>query len=84
MVMPTLKGILRGQTIELEEKPDLPDGSSVEVEVNLVKETIFERIERLAKEGKIRPASNRGEFSQFEPLDIPGKPLSETLLEDRR
>ena len=45
---------------------------------------IEERLASLAKQGKIRlPLKNAG-LKPFKPLKIKGKPISETIIEERR
>ena len=43
-----------------------------------------EVIAALVAEGKLVPAAKPGPFKPFKPLKIRGKPLSQTIIEDRR
>lgn len=83
MLVKTLRGTVRGNTIEPEAETGLPEGTQVVVDLQTERERILQTIEQLAREGFIRPASDRSQFSHFTPLIILGKPLSETILEER-
>ncbi len=41
-------------------------------------------IAALVAEGKLLPAANPGPFEPFKPLKLRGKPLSQSIIEDRR
>lgn len=63
-------------------------GSPVAILHNLEdigKETsIEEKLAVLAKQGKIRLPLKKGKIKPFTPLKIKGKPLSDTIIEERR
>ncbi|MBM4277035.1 MAG: type II toxin-antitoxin system Phd/YefM family antitoxin [Deltaproteobacteria bacterium] len=46
--------------------------------------SLEEKLASLAKQGKIRLPAKKPKWTPFKPLRIKGKPLSETILEERR
>lgn len=44
--------------------------------------SLMERLKKLQAEGKIRLGTGR--FKKFRPVKIKGKPISQTIIEDRR
>lgn len=47
-------------------------------------QTPEEKLAALAAAGKLIPAKERGPMAPFKPVKLRGKPLSQTILEDRR
>lgn len=46
--------------------------------------SLEEKLASLAKQGKIRLPLKKGKMKPFKPIKIKGKPLSETIIEERR
>jgi hypothetical protein len=46
--------------------------------------SLEEKLVSLAKQGKIRLPLKKGKMNPFKPIKIKGKPLSETIIEERR
>lgn len=84
-----VKGIYNGKTIELHDTLDLPPDTEVEV---LVLEMSLTRQERLAQQ--MQELVNAGVLTHipkgrpkdfdFKPVTVVGKPVSETIIEERR
>jgi antitoxin (DNA-binding transcriptional repressor) of toxin-antitoxin stability system len=45
---------------------------------------VEEKLASLAKQGKIRLPLKKGKMKPFKPIKIKGRPLSETIIEERR
>lgn len=66
--------VTRGKRpIAMLHKPDRTSASTEE-----------EILAALVAEGKLLPAANPGPFEPFKPLKLKGKPLSQSVIEDRR
>jgi prevent-host-death family protein len=52
-----------------------------EIEEN---EDVEERLASLAKRGMVRLPVKRGKFKKFKAIQVPGKPASEIIIEERR
>jgi prevent-host-death family protein len=52
-----------------------------EIEEN---EDVEERLASLAKRGMVRLPAKRGRFKKFKAIQVPGKPASEIIIEERR
>ncbi len=63
----------RTRAVAILKKPDLSLASSPE-----------EKLAALVAEGKLLPAAHPGSFRPFKPVAVKGKPVSKTILEDRR
>jgi prevent-host-death family protein len=63
----------RGQAVALLKRPDMDSAQTTE-----------ERLAAMAAAGKLIPAKKRGPMKPFKPLKLRGKPLSQTIIEDRR
>ncbi len=46
--------------------------------------TLEEKIAALVAEGKLLPAAQAGSFKPFKPVAVKGKPVSKTIIEERR
>ena len=46
--------------------------------------TLEEKLAALVAEGKLLPAAKSGPFKPFKPVRVKGKPVSRTIIEDRR
>jgi hypothetical protein len=84
-----VKGIYDGEQVQLTAPLDIPPYTEVEV---LVPEQVFNRVSRLhqfhqelLKSGRITGTPTRKpNQSDFEPISVSGKPVSETIIEERR
>ncbi|MBI1299029.1 hypothetical protein GC175_29210 [bacterium] len=84
-----IKGIYNGKTIDLLEAVTIPPDTEVEV---LVPETVPTRKERLQQQMQdlinsgvlTHAAVDRPRELDFQPVTIAGKPVSETIIEERR
>jgi len=63
----------RGHPVALLKRPDMESAQTTE-----------ERLAAMVAAGKSIPAKERGPMKPFKPLKIRGKPLSQTIIEDRR
>jgi hypothetical protein len=57
--------------IALDEPAQLPEGTSVKVEV-------------IEPQGRITPAKKRMPLPKIKPIELPGGPLSDDIIRDRR
>ena len=84
-----VKGIYNGKTIELLEAVTIPPDTEVEV---LVPEAVLTRKERLQQQMQdlldsgvlTHAAVDRPRELDFHPVTVAGKPVSETIIEERR
>jgi hypothetical protein len=94
MTMVSIRGVVRGKTVVLAEDVQLPDGLEVEVLVPddvrpaVDEEGLIERFKQkllqdgLISEIRVRPQGSPGEDRA--PIRVKGKPISETIIEERR
>lgn len=87
-----VKGVYNGVTVDLLEPVSIPVNTAVEVMIEApqksalsAKEAHQALLEHLFEIGMITHIPS-GEFdlTPFEPIVVPGKPVSETIIEDRR
>lgn len=81
-----LYGVIRGQTIYLDEDPGVPEDSRVEVEIRPApQEKLLKALRQLEAQGLIQLPPNPATPLPLPPLRVlPGKPLSEIIMEERR
>ncbi|MCB0114395.1 MAG: hypothetical protein KDD84_09905 [Caldilineaceae bacterium] len=84
-----VKGIYNGKTIELLEAVTMPPDTVVEVLVPELeptrKERLQQQIQDLVDKGVLTHAAmDRPRDLDFHPVTVAGKPVSETIIEERR
>ncbi|MBM4049037.1 MAG: hypothetical protein FJ279_28390 [Planctomycetes bacterium] len=82
-------GVVRGNTIVLDNGPSLRDGTRVTVTVTKEEKSPEERrrelYERLEAEGVITvPKTPPEQIREYKPIKVKGKPLSQIIIEERR
>jgi prevent-host-death family protein len=63
----------RNRAVAVLKKPDRNSARALE-----------EKLAALVAEGKLLPAEKPGPFKPFKPVRVKGKPVSKTIIEDRR
>jgi prevent-host-death family protein len=63
----------RNRAVAVLRKPDRNSASTLE-----------EKLAALVTEGKLLPAAKSGPFRAFKPVRVKGKPVSRTIIEERR
>lgn len=63
----------RTRAVAILKKPDRSSASTLE-----------EKLAALVGEGKLLPPAHPGSFRPFKPVAVKGKPVSKTIIEDRR
>lgn len=63
----------RNRAVAVLKKPDWNSAQSLD-----------EKIAGLVAEGKLLPSAKPGVFKPFKPVPVKGKPVSQTIIEDRR
>jgi len=82
-------GVVKGNTIVLEDDVPLPEGARVALTVALEERSAEERREelyaRLEAQGLISvPKTPPERIRETTPIEVKGKPLSEIIIEERR
>jgi hypothetical protein len=83
-----VKAVVQGKTLVLDEALPLPDGTTVTVAVipqDVEEQRRRELYAQLEAEGLIRvPKTSPDKIPHNPPIAIPGKPLSQIIIEERR
>jgi hypothetical protein len=84
-----ITGVIKGNTVVLDEAAPLSDGVRVTVTMTMTEKSLEERerefYERLEAEGLITvPKTPPEQIRRNKPIDVKGKPLSQVIIEERR
>lgn len=92
--MAVYQGVVKGNVVVLPENAHVPDGTTVEVRVaepqqaeatSEEQEILFQQhLVEIGLMTEVRKPGSRAPSSDFTPIKVSGKPLSEMVIEERR